>query len=352
MSEVSSDSRQWSVKYRPSILDEYCGQEAAKAKARSIIKNPNVGSILIYGPSGNGKTTLARIIANGVNGFEVGADLDYKEVNGPADCNKDQARDLVSTSRLRPMSKKRFIVIDEAHGVLQGAASVLLKPIEEPSKDTIWILCTDQPDKLLPTIRNRCFKIGLVSPSLEDNVDILTRICKKEKILIPTVRYKSILEKIATAANCVPREATQILQEFSTAIPKDKDPKKIEKILLQTLSQSPDIELNRVATKILIGIYSNKPDMVISAVNDTMDFVGLSSRLLFLNTFVLETIAGINPKWMNKEREVLKSKTSQVNISDASKVHKSLVEVRQVLGQFFVEGKDLMLANLVGLKIR
>lgn len=112
-------------------------------------------AIMLSGPFGTGKTTLARIIASmaGAKGSDI------KEVNAGDDRKIDDVRSLIEQTRYQPLSGKRVFIIDEFHGYISHAQTALLKPIEEPPKGSMFILVTSDPIKVLPQIRSRCVKL-------------------------------------------------------------------------------------------------------------------------------------------------------------------------------------------------
>src|SRR5690606_3524739 len=128
---------------------------------------------------------LARCLAAEVNGIkDAEGHPDYIEKNGSSERSIDDARDWISIAKFKPRTNKRFIVIDEAQGLLSNkqAAQAILKPLEEPAKDTIWILCSMDPAKFATgdgrAIANRCTQFNLEPHTPKELLKQAVRIAK------------------------------------------------------------------------------------------------------------------------------------------------------------------------------
>lgn len=162
---------------RPQHLDNYYGQEAAVSQLQKAFSGSgHWKGVLLSGPSGAGKTTLARILAVSVNVKQFGqydpkdyakllADIDYTEVNAADFTGVDAMRGFARLGDLLPTSRnKRVIVLDEAHQLTTAAQNALLKPLEDGPESTLWILLTTTPDKILKTVKQRCLCLALRVP--------------------------------------------------------------------------------------------------------------------------------------------------------------------------------------------
>lgn len=148
------------IDFRPTDFNGIIGNDAIIASLESIFKReqkryPHV--FLFYGPSGCGKTTLGRIIAEKY--LDCNMELNYLEVNAANNRGIDTARKLIENLDFAAMGGgNRVILIDECHQITKDFANAMLKPLEDTPEHVYFILCTTQPDDLIPTIMKRCSK--------------------------------------------------------------------------------------------------------------------------------------------------------------------------------------------------
>ncbi|MGB9682479.1 MAG: DNA polymerase III subunit gamma/tau [bacterium] len=164
-------------KWRSQRFNEVVGQEhIVKALTNAISMGWISHAYLFSGPRGTGKTTVARIFAkslNCVNGptiepcnkceqcisIQQGTSLDVIELDAASNRGIDEIRNLREQIRFVPMGGKyRVFIIDEAHMLTQEAFNALLKTLEEPPSNIIFILATTDPQKIPPTIASRCLR--------------------------------------------------------------------------------------------------------------------------------------------------------------------------------------------------
>jgi len=185
------------IKYRPKTWDEVVGQGAVIASLREVVENKQAHSFLLTGPSGVGKTTLARIAA-AVVGCRSPMEVDAASYTGVDDMRAVQ----------EPLQYKSFgggtraVIIDECHMLSKSAWNSLLKGSEEPSAHVFWFFCTTDPLKVPPTIKTRCIPIPLQPVEAKVLERLLDKICKKERITLA----KGVHDVLINAADGSPRQ--------------------------------------------------------------------------------------------------------------------------------------------------
>lgn len=198
------------TKYRPVKFEDVLGQEAITRSLKRVVKDARAKSFLFTGPSGTGKTTLARILAAEFAGVERTA-INIEEVDGASKSGADDARELVTRTLYRAIggSATKFIIIDEAHRLSAAAWTVMLKPIEEPPAHVYYALCTTEIAKVPKAIVTRCLRYDLKPVKEELLLDLLVKVVDSEEFEVSD----EILECIAENCAGSPRQALVYLEE-------------------------------------------------------------------------------------------------------------------------------------------
>ncbi len=206
------------LKYRPASLDDIVGNEEVvqllKNQLAKNSKQPISHSLLFHGPTGCGKTTLARIIAN-----ELGArGSDIQEIDSADFRGVDTIREIRKQCNYKPLEGPRRVwILDECHRLTGDAQSALLKALEDAPSHVYFILCTTDPQKLLPTIRGRCAQYQVRLLTDLEMKKLLRRVVKAEGETLD----KNVYEQIVQDALGHPRNALQVLGQV-LSVPTDK----------------------------------------------------------------------------------------------------------------------------------
>ena len=209
--------------YRPTEIDQLWGNRAMIASFKSVYferEHDYPHAVMLCGPKGCGKTTIARIIANILESY--GSDL--VEIDGGT-VNAEMVRQVKQQIRYKPMvSKSRVWIIDEAHMIGQGGGSEknipqnnMLKTLEEPPAHAFFILCTTDPARLLGTIHSRCHIFEVSYLSRGDMLGLLKETLEKENMEID----EEVLKEISDASEGCPRDALKIMDQIIDMDPKE-----------------------------------------------------------------------------------------------------------------------------------
>ena len=223
-------------KYRPQTFDEVVGQEAVVRTLKNAITSEQVRQAYLFaGPRGTGKTSMARILAKSLNcvqgptpnpdgtcsvclGIAAGSSLDVIEMDAASQRGIDDIREMRDRVVLQPVEGRyKVYILDEAHQLTDAAWNALLKLIEEPPPHLVFVFCTTDLSKVLPTVRSRCQTFVFQRPRLQDLVTVLTRVAEGEGIDAPP----QALSLVARAARGSFRDATSTLDQLASATGKE-----------------------------------------------------------------------------------------------------------------------------------
>ncbi|MEO8583105.1 MAG: DNA polymerase III subunit gamma/tau [Flavitalea sp.] len=217
-------------KYRPQTFDTVVGQSHITTTLKNAIKNKQLAHAFLFcGPRGVGKTTCARILAKTINcenqqpdgeacnkchscvSFNEGTSLNIHELDAASNNSVDDIRSLVDQVRFAPQAGAyKVYIIDEVHMLSSSAFNAFLKTLEEPPPYAIFILATTEKHKILPTILSRCQIFDFKRITLNDTVEHLEEITKKEDIKAE----KAALQVIAQKSEGCMRDALSILDKI------------------------------------------------------------------------------------------------------------------------------------------
>ena len=265
-------------KYRPMTFEEMIGQKAAVQTLKNAIENNRVAQAYIFsGMRGVGKTTAARILAKALNCQhgptsnpcnkcefckEINEDrsVDVIEIDGASNTSIEDIRNLQEGLKYKPIRcRNKVIIIDEVHMISKSAFNALLKTLEEPPPNTVFIFATTEFHKVPATIISRCQHFEFKKISQKEVINHLLDITKKENITISSFG----LNLIAEAADGSLRDVQSLLDQavaFSGENISDEDLKEI----LGVMNRELLFEFSR-------AIMDEKPDSVFPLVEKIIE---------------------------------------------------------------------------------
>ncbi len=218
-------------KYRPKTFSELIGQEIPATILKNAFLYDKIHHAYIFaGHKGTGKTTTARIFSKVINclnpkdgepcnecqnckAIDSGSFIDIVEMDAASNRGIDEIRNIKDGASYMPMQgKKKIYIIDEAHMLTKEAFNALLKTIEEPPPSLMFILCTTEFDKIIPTIQSRCQKIVFSKASKQNIKKYLSYIATKEYITID----EESLELLAELSDDSMRDGASLLDQANT----------------------------------------------------------------------------------------------------------------------------------------
>ena len=233
-------------KWRPSSFSELAGQEHVSTTLRQSVRLGRIShSYLFCGPRGCGKTTTARIIAKAANCLDLqdgdpcntcdvcraigdGRFMDIIELDAASNRGIDEIRDIRDKVNFAPVQGRRKVyIIDEAHMLTDAASNAFLKTLEEPPEHVIFVLCTTEAHRILPTIISRCQRLDFRRIPSETVFGRLAEIAEAEGVTVEP----AALRMVARYASGSLRDAENLLEQLVVSCPDGVTAQQVEKLL-------------------------------------------------------------------------------------------------------------------------
>ena len=235
-------------RYRPLRLGDVVGQDQVVKPLEASLQQGKIGhAYLFIGPRGCGKTSVARILAHEVNGFEYQLEDDYVdiiEIDGASNRGIDNIRELREKAAIAPSrGKYKVYIIDEVHMLTKEAFNALLKTLEEPPSHVIFIMATTDAYKVPVTITSRAQTYTFRLADVQVMLRHLKAIADKEKINITD----EALEIIAKRGGGSFRDSLSLLDQISTL----SDTQITKGLVVEVMGLPDDEKIDR-----LLGAYA------------------------------------------------------------------------------------------------
>jgi len=215
-------------KWRPQTFAELVGQEAVARTLQNALRQGRIAHAYLFtGTRGVGKTTTARLLAKALEcergsspepcnqcsscqAITVGSSLDVLEIDGASNRGIDEIRDLREQVRYAPTrSRYKIYIIDEVHMLTEHAFNALLKTLEEPPPQVVFIFATTEAQKVPSTILSRCQRFDFRKVASADIAQCLGKIAEQERIHISS----DALYRIARRAEGSLRDAQTLFDQ-------------------------------------------------------------------------------------------------------------------------------------------
>lgn len=283
-------------KYRPTEFKAVIGQDTIVRSLQDVLAKKTNHTFMLSGPSGTGKTTLARIAAAKL-GNRTPTEIDAATFTGI-----DDMRQITSVLNYRPLHDDNLvIIIDECQALSKNAWQSLLKSLEEPPAWVYWFLCTTDPAKVPANIQTRCTKYELKEVRVQDLEDLLFDIAKQEDLSCSD----DIISSCAREAQGSPRAA---LVNLGVCASVKNNIEALE--LLKSAAES------REAVELVRALIERKPWPKIQTILEGLKDQNPESVRHVVRAYVTKVIMGSNGKGMTSSLAILEAFSKPFPTSD------------------------------------
>lgn len=284
-------------KWRSQRFGDLVGQDHVAQTLRNAVRTNRLAHAYVFcGPRGVGKTSAARILAKAVNcpnvdngepcatcqmcqAIQEGRAIDILEIDAASNRGIEEIRGIREKVGLAPAAAQyKFYILDEAHMLTTEAFNALLKTLEEPPANTVFVLVTTEARRLPETVLSRCQRLDFRRISVTDSVSRLAFVCQQEGI----TPEAGVLELLAQNASGSLRDAEGVLDQIVSYAGTEPTLVAVRSILG---TAGPD-----AAITLLNQVLSNDVARAIRSVNDLVD-QGADPRQIAVD--IVETLRNI-----------------------------------------------------------
>lgn len=356
-------------KYRPQKLEEVVGQEHIKQALSNAITLGKISHAYLFtGPRGTGKTSTARILAKSLNCVEGPTvtpcgkcascvditntvPIDVIEIDAASNRKVEDAQNILEKIQYVPVNGKyKIYIIDEVHMLTNTAFNALLKTLEEPPKNVVFILATTESHKVLDTIKSRCQRFDFRRITTDDIAKHLRYISDKENIKISDGALYSIAKNSAGGM----RDSIALLDQVSILgeskeITEDDINNLLGRISFDILNEMAQyiIDSDSInAVKILEKVYNsgNEPVQILSNLMYYFKNLLIVKNCDANTTIELTNLNEVQLKELDKQKEVVE--THQI-VFLIEKIANYIKEIKTTVNQqMWLEVALIDLSNL------
>lgn len=276
-------------KYRPKTFSDVVGQEVVIKILKNSILTGKIGHAYIFsGPRGTGKTSIAKIFSKAVNCLENDSgdlcgkcsvclsdfddEIDIVEIDAASNNGVDEIREIRNNVKLVPNHLKyKVYIIDEVHMLSTSAFNALLKTLEEPPSNVIFILATTEFNKIPATVISRCQKFDFKKLTINQIENRLNYILDKENKTIKP----EVVELISQLSDGGMRDAINMLDQLISLDKTDIDTDDVYN-LIGDVSENKIFELLKEITEHDVKNILESVDLLFS---EGKNFINITNRL-------------------------------------------------------------------------
>ena len=268
-------------KYRPTKLSEVIGQPQVTEPLAHALESGQIShAYLFIGPRGTGKTSVARIFAHAVNGFDYQIEdhyLDIIEIDAASNTGVDNIRELREKAAIAPTTGRyKVYIIDEVHMLSKSAANALLKTLEEPPAHVIFILATTDAHKVPITITSRTQAFTFKLADSETMQQHLRTIADAEQLPITDDALALIVRRGGGSF----RDSLSLLDQISTLSDQEITADVVERALGLPASQTLTDLLQAYAAQDATSIHQILQDLLSTGLKPEIIASELITRIL------------------------------------------------------------------------
>ena len=333
-------------KYRSKTFEEIVGQEPiVKTLKNALLQNKVAHAYLFSGPRGTGKTSIARLFAKALNceqglghqcnvcenckAMNNNSHPDVIEIDAASNNSVDDARSLIEKVRYSPMlGKYKVYIIDEVHMMSSSAFNALLKTLEEPPSYVVFILCTTEPHKVLPTIVSRCQHYEFKKIDDKDLIKLIKKVLLNEGVSASDEAIHLITE----LANGGARDALSLLDQIIAYSDKKIEVSDIEQIF----------GLTSISDKITLLKFISKGD-TLNVLNKFNQFISKNVDVERLVSELLVILKDILIYQKTKNTDLLVS-LNEISVKELSDIFLN-TELNNLISLFMDCQKEFKITN-------